>query len=390
MHRVAVLNSHPTPYTAPFFRRIAERGELDLTVLYCSAFGTAQDARPMKNFGRQVVWDVEPFGGYRHKLLWSPFPAHPQKRLSNLGLGLATELSRRRYDALVVYGWSYPVSWLAFALARLRGIPFLLYGDTNIRDPGTFLPGPLRRGVVSALLRLSAGALYTGTFNRDFYIRHGLPPDRLWFSPYAVDSGHFAAGDRAQARARLGLRDDTVYALFVGTLVERKRPLALLEAVSALQREGHRVGALFAGTGALEEPLARRVGELEATEIHRLGFVNQGELPDLYAAADVFVLPSAKDPRATVVNEAMAASRPVVVSMGTGVWGPGDLVQDGREGFVVPTDDQPALTAALGRLTDPDLRRAMGEAAAARARYWSFDRAAAGWAQAVRALAPRG
>lgn len=390
MPRVAVLNTHPTAYGAPFFRRITARGEIDLTVLYLSAVGTELDPRPDRSFGRKVVWDVEPFGGYRHKFVWGPVAAHPQRRLTNLGLGLTAELKRDRYDALVVYGWAYPSSWFSFALARARGIPYLLYGDTNIRDPGSHLPAPARRVIVGSALKGAAGALYTGTFNRDFYIRYGLPPERLWFSPYAIDGAHFATGDREATRSRLGLRADTVYLLFVGKLLPRKRPLAIVDAVARLQAQGHRVGALFAGTGESEQALAEHVSRLAVEEIHQLGFVNQSDLPDLYAAADAFVLPSAKDPRGTVVNEAMAAGRPVVVSTGTGVWGPGDLVEHGKEGLVVPVDDLGALVSAIESLLDPELRSRMGRAARERAEYWSFDRAAAGWAEAARAVSGGG
>lgn len=386
MPRVAVLTSHPTPYMAPFYRRLAQVTGLEVTVLYCSAFGTASDPRPMANFGQKVVWDVDPFGGYRWRMLHSPIQAHPQRRLTVLGTGLVRELQRERYDALVVYGWAYPVNWLSFLLARARAIPFLLYGDTNVRAPGSHLPSPLRRGLAAGLCGLASGALYTGTFNRDYYIRNGMPPERLWFSPLAVDSARFAAGRRELTRKRLGLRDGVTYLLFVGTLVPRKRPDSLLTALHKLQHEGHAVGAVFAGAGELEPVLRRQVEESRLHDVELLGFVNQSELPDLYAAADVFVLPSRKDPRGMVVNEAMAAGRPVIVSTGTGVWGPGDLVEHGREGFVVDTDDDRALAESVRRLLDPSLRQSMGHAASERAAYWSFDRAAAGWVQAVDAV----
>lgn len=385
-HRVAVLVTHPTPYTATFFRLLEGEPDLDVTVLFTSRFGTPLDPRPARNFGQRVVWDTDLFEGYRSKILWGPGRAHPQRRWTVLGLGLVAELRRGSYDAIVIYGWSYPVNWLAFVLARAHDVPFLLYGDTNVRDPGSHLPAPVRLSVIGALARKSAGALYTGTFNRDFYIRHGMPPEKLWFSPYAVDSDHFGSGSRERGRDRLGLSPDVCYFLFVGTLVARKRPLDLLRALGTLQERGHAVGAILVGTGEQEEALRAFAGEHALSHVHFAGFVNQGELPDVYAAADAFVLPSAKDPRATVVNEAMAASRPVVVSTGTGVWGPGDLVADHREGFVFPTSDVPALARACEALTDVETRARMGAAAYSRARDWSFDLAVRGWREAIAAV----
>lgn len=388
--RIAVLSSHPTPYTAPFFRRLHESGALDLTVLYCSAFGTTLDSRPMRNFGRTVVWDIDPFGGYRSKVLASRVRAHPQRRWTMLGLSMLRELTADRYDLVVVFGWAFPAHWLAFALCRRRGIPFLLYGDTNVRDAGSFVPTAIRFPLMSGLCAGAAGALYTGTFNRDFYIRHGMDPDQLWFSPYAVDSPRFASGDRAGTREALGLREGVCYFLFVGTLLPRKRPLSLLAAVADLQKRGRRVGAIFVGTGELELAMRAQIADTGISDVHMLGFVNQTGMPDVYAAADVLVLPSSRDPRGTVVNEAMAASTPVVVSTGTGVWGPGDLVTDGSEGHVYPDGDQDALVDACDALTDPDHRAQMSRAASKRAQEWSFDAGVRGWeAAAARLVAGR-
>jgi glycosyltransferase involved in cell wall biosynthesis len=264
----------------------------------------------------------------------------------------------------------------------------LLYGDTDVRDPGRS-PGVPRRLALRWLCRNAAGGLYTGTFNRDFYIRHGIEPERLWFSPWAVDAELFRQGDRAGERARLGLEDGVCYFLFVGTLIPRKRVDVLLAAIARVQRDGRRAGVLVAGSGESEARLRRAAGDQELRDVHFLGFVNQTRLPDVYAAADVFVLPSAHEPRGAVVNEAMVAGLPVIASTGTVVWGPGDLVEHGREGLVFPVDDAEALAAACETMLDDTARGRMGKAAAARVEGWGYDVAADGWARAVASVAGR-
>jgi glycosyltransferase involved in cell wall biosynthesis len=388
--RLAVLTSHPIQYNAPFFAYLAQKGELDLTVLYCANIGSTDRAPDMSNFGRSVIWDVDLLEGYRWKLLANPVRADPQRRLSMLGVGLLSELRASRYDLVVNYGWAFPADWLSFALSQSRRIPFLLYGDTSIRDEATFLSGPVRYTVrnlvLSALCGRAAGALYTGTFNRDFYIRHRVPPDRLWFSPWSIDSARFRGRPREEMRNRFGLKDDVCYFLFSGSLIARKRPAALVNAIDELQRRGHRAGVLLAGSGALEQELRHDVERLGIADAHFLGFVNQRTMPDVYAAADVLVLPSERDPRATVVNEAMTAGRPVIISSRTGVWGPGDLVQHGRQGFVFDVQDPRLLIDYCERVLDPELRSRMGDAAASRAKWWSFDLAANGWLEAALAV----
>jgi glycosyltransferase involved in cell wall biosynthesis len=93
--------------------------------------------------------------------------------------------------------------------------------------------------------------------------------------------------------------------------------------------------------------------------IRFIGFRNQSELPSLYELCDVFVLPSEHEPWGLVVNEAMNAGRPVVVSDRVGA-GP-DLIENGVNGFVYPSRDVAALADRLRRLIDsPEHRAAMG------------------------------
>jgi glycosyltransferase involved in cell wall biosynthesis len=120
-----------------------------------------------------------------------------------------------------------------------------------------------------------------------------------------------------------------------------------------------------------------------SADVRVLGFVNQLDLPRVYAAADVFVLPSLKDPRATVVNEAMASGLPPIVSEGTGVWGVGDLVRHGQEGYVVPVGGIEPLVDACRRLIDPSTRAAMAQASRSRVELWSYETAVDGWRAAL-------
>lgn len=382
--KVAVVSFAPVQYNAPLFARLATQPDLDITVLYSSDLGAGSSRQTFRGFNRPIVWDVDLFDGYRSKLLRTIVRPDHSRRWTMLSPSIIRELSPRRYDAVVVYGWEFPTDWLAYLTSVARGIPLLMYSDTDVRYTSRRGGRQLRRLALKAMCRAAAGALYTGTFNRDFYIRLGLSPERLWFSPWSVDNDRLASGDGTALRQRLGLLDEVTYFLFVGKFIERKHPLEAIRAISRLQARGCRVGLLMAGSGTLENEVATALGGLR--HAHMLGFVNQRDLPSVYAAADVFVLPSDRDPRATVVNEAMAAGLPVVVSTGTGVWGPGDLVTSGREGIVFPAGDFAALERALEAMTLGETRARMSRAARERVDIWSYETAVAGWRAALRAV----
>ena len=105
--------------------------------------------------------------------------------------------------------------------------------------------------------------------------------------------------------------------------------------------------------------------EAAATGVRSLGYVAESELPALYAAADVLVLPSIRtatftEPWGLVVNEAMLQGTPVIASDAVGAVA-GGLVRDGRNGLVFPAGDASGLAARLRTAaTEPGLRDSLG------------------------------
>jgi rhamnosyl/mannosyltransferase len=180
--------------------------------------------------------------------------------------------------------------------------------------------------------------------------------------PYGIDPEPFAAAaDVARSK------DPAPRAvLFVGRLRYYKGVDVLLRALAPTRD----VTLSIVGTGALEAHLRELSGELGMGErVRWLGDVPAEELPDVYAAHDVFVLPAVARSEAfgIVQLEAMAAGLPVVTTeLGTGTsW----VTRDRETGLVVPPSDVDALRAAVLELLDhPDMRRAYGAAGRARVR----------------------
>ncbi len=101
------------------------------------------------------------------------------------------------------------------------------------------------------------------------------------------------------------------------------------------------------------------------------GFVNQSELPAIYAASDVFVLPSENEPWGLVVNEAMCAGIPVIVSGEAGCVA--DLVNDGVNGYHTKSGDVSSLVAALEMVVGDEQQRVrMGRASRSIIDNWGY------------------
>ena len=114
-------------------------------------------------------------------------------------------------------------------------------------------------------------------------------------------------------------------------------------------------------------------------------------LRDAYAVCDVLVVPSIptrtfREPWGLVVNEAMNRRLPVIASDAVGA-AAGGLVQDERNGLVVPAGDVGALAEAIGRLAqDPQLRARLGEAGAEDVGAYTHEAWAEGFSRALATL----
>jgi glycosyltransferase involved in cell wall biosynthesis len=159
--------------------------------------------------------------------------------------------------------------------------------------------------------------------------------------------------ERVAIRAELLLEADDVVALFLGQLESRKRPLDAIAAALAARAGGAPIHLLVAGDG----PLAGTAGRQAGAGVTLLGFRNDPER--LMRAADLFVLPSAREGLSFALLEAMAHGLAVVAADA-----PGAPEAIGSAGVLVPAGDRPALAAALGGLArDPGRRAQLARAA---------------------------
>jgi glycosyltransferase involved in cell wall biosynthesis len=169
----------------------------------------------------------------------------------------------------------------------------------------------------------------------------GIGPPAQFFDP----------PDRAAARARLGIADDTFLVLGSGILVTHRRFEALVEAISLL-RGDPAVHLLIVGSDhvdpAYADRLAALIGELGLTDRVTMPrrSISDAQIKDAYAAADVFVILSQRYAWGLAPLEALASGTPVIISDTVGVH---DILE-GRPGVqVVPGGDGAATAAAIRR-----------------------------------------
>lgn len=203
-------------------------------------------------------------------------------------------------------------------------------------------------------------------FQSDF----GLSAERIRVVPYQINLSRFspeAIGPlRARAHAALQLEPADIAIVCAAQNFRRKGVRPLVEAAAVLQNNGRCFSVLIAGLtprhAAPYQRLARRLGCER-----RVRFLGHTErIEELYAAADVFCLPTFFDPCAIASVEAMACGLPSITSRYNGA---AELMTPGADGIVVAEpQDARSLAAALEPLFDAALRAKIGSAAVQTAR----------------------
>ena len=374
-YRLLLLCSHPTQYAPPVFRRMVAHPKLDILVAYCSLQGADRAVDP--GFGVEVAWDLPVLEGYPWVQVPNRSPVPRIERFFGLiNPGLWTMVRQGGFDAVIAYlGYAYASFWIALAAAKLRGIPIIFGTDASNIQPrdGKSWKIPVKKFLLPKIYGL-AGAVYVGSAAGRKYLHSlGVPDEKIVLAPFTVDNEWWRARatevDRAAVRRAWQIPEDAPVVLFCAKLQPWKRPQDVLRAFA----KGGVAGAqlVFAGDGPLRKELEAEAQELGlADNVRFLGFVNQSRLPEVYRAADLFVLSSEFEPFGVVVNEAMLCGCAVAVSDRVGA--ASSLVQPGENGFVFARGDVEALASIFREiLSNRERLRQMGEAACKRMEMWS-------------------
>jgi len=271
-----------------------------------------------------------------------------------LGRWVAGALARKHFDLVHVHGMrplgatrrlSVPTVFTNHSsgfLARLDGSPRRKRRTAELLQHVAHLIGPSDE-LVEAARTLG----YSGPATM---IPNGVDPDRFPAGPLGV-------------RASLGIGGDETVILLARRLVEKNGVIWFARALGSLRELPFRV--VVAGDGAEREAMQAILAEngMLARTIF-LGSIANRDMPALYRAADLSVLPSLAEATSIAGLEAMASGLPLV---GTNVGGIPTIIDDTATGFLVPPRDPDAMAKALGQLiADRDLRQRMGTAARAK------------------------
>jgi glycosyltransferase involved in cell wall biosynthesis len=278
----------------------------------------------------------------------------------------------RELRPTIVHAHSTKGGLLGLLAARLARVPVLLYHLHGL--PYVTARGPKRwllRGAERLACRLAHRVLCVSHSVRAVALFDRVcPADKMCVllngSVGGVDAalrfhpGRFSSLDRRDARRQWGMPPDALVMGFVGPLVRDKGVVELVAAWQQLRDDNPHLHLVMAGEFGPRDPLPLEVRKLLAEDerLTLLGVVPHEQMPEVYQALDLLVLPTHREGMPSVLLEASAMGLPVVA---TGIPGCVDVVEHGVTGTLVPPGHVAALTEAVQTyLGQPLLRQAHG------------------------------
>jgi 1,2-diacylglycerol 3-alpha-glucosyltransferase len=378
--KLVIVTEIIAPYRIPVFNALAQRPELELHVIFLSE--NDPSLRQWRVYKDEIKFQYHVLPSWRQRF---------GRYNILINRGVLSALNQIRPDVVLCGGYNYLASWEVAYWAKARRVPLLLWSESTPLDKrqGHRLVEFLK----TRFLRLCRAFVVPGKSSLEYLKDLGIPDHRIFTAPNAVDTRLFSLSAEEARRNQLQVRSRRSlplrYFLYVGRLVKAKGVFELVEAYAQMDPEIRaQVSLVFVGDGADRSELMERASRIAPGAIQFPGFVHREGLPEFYALAEALIFPTHSDPWGLVVNEAMACGLPIIVTNVAGCVA--DLVQDGWNGFVVPPQDPPRLSARMVSLAqDSALRAQMASRSRERIEAYSPAAWADGLVKAVESVCKR-
>jgi 1,2-diacylglycerol 3-alpha-glucosyltransferase len=328
-------------------------------------------------------WNSELITPYE-RIVLSNQPAETQSSI-NLFRYIAKTLAEIQPDALVICGYGVPGMREALLWSLLHNKPAVLLSDTKEDD---HTRNSWRETLKSLLISKYKAALVAGQPQKRYLIKLGMPTAAIFLGYDVVGNDNFHPAKIKHLLTPI----EKPFFLAINRFVPKKN-LSFLISCYAAYRDiaGNDAWDLvLCGDGELRPQIEQQIAELGLKHsIHLPGFLQQDEMLPYFAHASCFIHASIQEQWGLVVNEAMAAGLPVLVSNRCGCFE--DLIKEGINGFGFNPNDSQQLTQLMVKISSGEVDlQAMGQASLKRIEKFSPDDFAEGLMQAVEyALAHR-
>lgn len=360
MKRAVFITNIPSPYRVDFFSFLQKTyPEYEFHIIFSGA--------GMEN----RKWTVE-LEGLEHYHFLKSRTIIIRKRFDDryVFLPVGVERTLREIAPELVFAMEYnPTILRAVHWCRKKNIPFISWTDGTLNSEKNI--GKVQRLSRSYIVKRAAAFIASSTASKEAQIAYGAAPEKCFLSYLTVDiQKYLAKKDSYQARQLI----------YVGSLIQRKGLDLLLPALAQTSED---IRLVIVGEGQEKPLLEQQMKKLNLTErVEFKGYVEGEALRRLYMESDAFILPTREDCFGLVLLEAMCASLPVISSKYAD--GARDLIEEGKNGYIVDPEDTDAFAKTIERLFTEGNLAEMGSYSYQKAQEFSFSNVAEGCIAAMK------
>lgn len=337
MKKLLYITNIPSPYRVEFWNELSKY--YDVTVWF-----------EAKNEANRE-WKIEGLGrNFKYKFLKSVTLGLD----NHFSMEIIGFLNREHFDAYVIGSYSSLTEMLAIMWFKWRKKEFFLNSDGGFPKQENFIKRTIKKFFISkASYWLSAGSNCS-----EYLMYYGAKKERIHEYPFASVAYSkkellpLSQEEKKKFREENNLKSKLI--LTVGQLIQRKGMDILIKAFIRGGDSLKDVTLLIVGSGS-EDEIYREMAKGSCTEnIVFKPFMQMQDLIPFYKTADVFVLPTRYDIWGLVLNEAMCFGLPVIASDMCGA--AKDLIKDGKNGYIVPVENEEALSDRVIELLKDDVK----------------------------------
>lgn len=338
-------------YRVAFFNKLAQSG-VKFKVYFLS--------KPAKN-RRWKVADFKMDFNYEFLDGWKLYVPGNDHSYFQLNRKVWSKLQKDNPTLIISIGWNYLATFTAFLNAKAKGRKFALWSESTVNEKS--VQRTLTLPIIKLMLRNSDFLIAAGTNAKEYLLSLGANPKKILVAYYTIDTDQLInkinkESDKSFIHRKFDLKKGVKTILFVGQLIKRKGVVQILNLAKKF-KENTGIVFILVGYGPMEEDISNFIRANKLNNLRLAGFVPNDEVYKYYMSCDIFLLPSLEETWGLVVNEAMCAGKPVLVSKFAG--SSADLVENGINGFIVNPYKEVTLVAKIKTLVeDNDLRKKMG------------------------------
>ena len=358
--KVVIITNIPAPYRVALYKVLQERQkEFEWHIVYSAAGNDERD------------WDANIDGLENVHFLSSKrlgYERHAERQYYTLSKGIGKLLKQTGPDAIIASEYN-ATAIQAFLWCKLNKVPYITLTDGTLFSEREF--SRLKKMMRRLIIPNSSHCIASSTKSKELQLHYGAKEKDITVAYLTVDINKFGYKREKFNSRRL---------LYVGSLIYRKGLDLLLEAAAKVDKDYE---LTIIGNGPEKETLEMKANYWGISDrVSFLSFLEGQELIKQYHQNDIFVFPTREDCFGLVINEAMAASMPVITSKYAE--GSYDLVLDGENGIVFDPEDTNGLVTLLnGIIGNDQVVKEMGEKSYKHIQEFSLENTADKYVEAI-------